>query len=157
MAPRERGPDRASSHGTPALTRGATTPLNGGVMAFVGHVVRAGPWQLPRRFRAVAWMGGVDLDLTEAQLPEEGADVEVFAFMGVIMIHVPRDVRVESLGDAITWSADEGASGGQPETPVRGSVRITGRAVLGKVHVRFVGHGAGLTARLPGADPRAVG
>lgn len=142
MAPRERGPDRASSHGTPGLIQDVATPRNGGVMAFVGHVVRAGAWQLPRRFRAVAWMGGVDLDLTEAQLPVEGADIEVFALMGVVMIHVPRDVRVESLSDAITWSADDGAPGEQPGTPVRGFVRITGRAVLGRVHVRFVGGGA---------------
>lgn len=108
-------------------------------MAFIGHVVRAGAWQLPRRFRAVALMGGVDLDLTEAQIPLEGAEVELVAVMGVIMVHVPRDVPVELVGDAITWSGDDEAGRVHPERPVRGVVRITGRAFLGKVHVRFAG------------------
>jgi len=82
-------------------------------------------------------MGGVDLDLTEAQIPYEGAEIELFALFGVITVRVPTDLRVEIVGDAITWSPDKPEASGAIQT--HGTVRITGRAVLGKVHVKFVG------------------
>jgi hypothetical protein len=106
-------------------------------IAAVGHVVRAGRWALPPRFRAVAWMGGVDLDLTDAVLPPGGADLELLAVLGVVTVRVPAGLAVEVVGDAITWDADAAAAlaWGTPGGVRRAAVRVTGRAVLGKVHI----------------------
>jgi len=109
-------------------------------MAAIGHVRRAGPWVLARRFRAVAWMGGVDLDLTEAVIPPDGSVLELLAVLGVITVRVPAGLAVELVGDAVTWSADPGwaPARGAPGGSGRASVRLIGRAVLGKVHVCVV-------------------
>ena len=57
--------------------------------------------------------------------------------MGVVTIRVPPDIEVELAGDAITWSFEPGEP--RSSAAVRGHVRITGRAVLGKVDVRLLG------------------
>ena len=106
-------------------------------MAAIGHVVRRGRWQLPQRFRAVAWMGGVDVDLTDASIPPGGSEIELLAVLGVITVRVPDDLSVALVGDALTWSVDPGATP-RATSLAEARVRITGRAVLGKVHVRFV-------------------
>lgn len=109
-----------------------------GTTAFFRHIVRDGKWILPSRYRAVAWQGGVDLDLTFAAIPPEGAEIELLAVMGIINIKVSLDLRVDIVGDAITWSADEKAD--RSLTPRTGPiVRISGRAILGKINVQFVG------------------
>lgn len=86
-------------------------------------------------------MGGVELDLTEAVIPSDGAVFELLAVLGVITVRVPAGLAVELVGDAITSSADAGwAPTGAWAGPGRGAVvRIVGRAVLGKVHVHLVG------------------
>jgi hypothetical protein len=116
---------------------GPDAPAFGSAMAVVGHVSRRGRWSLPPLFRVVAWMGGVELDLTAALFPRAGAELELLAVLGVITVRVPTDVAVELVGDAITCSREPGEVVGDA-TPPRGTVRITGRSVLGKVHVRFV-------------------
>ncbi len=117
-------------------------------MAAIGHVSRGGRWALPRSFRAVAWMGGVDIDLTDAELPPGGAELELLAVLGVITVRIPAGLAVELVGDALTWSAEPGwaPARGTSGQLGRAAVRIRGRALLGKVHVRVV----------PG-PPRAAG
>jgi hypothetical protein len=115
----------------------ADTPTFGRAMAAVGHVARGGRWRLPARFRAVAWMGGVDVDLTEASIPPGGAELELLAVLGVITVRVPEDLPVALVGDALTWSAEPGVAPCATSL-AEARVRITGRSVLGKVHLRFV-------------------
>ena len=127
---------------TPATPRALAAtevdaPSFGRAMAAIGHVARRGRWRLPPRFRAVAWMGGVDVDLTEALIPPGGAELELLAVLGVIMVRLPDDLSVALMGDALTWSADPGAAP-RATSFAEARVRITGRAVLGKVHLRFV-------------------
>ncbi len=99
---------------------------------------------MPSRFRAVAWMGGVDLDLRAAEIPPGGAELEVMAVLGVVTVWVPWDLPVVVIGDAVTQTPERGA---QRVRPVAGAtVRIRGRAILGKVHVRFVEPGARASA-----------
>jgi hypothetical protein len=84
-------------------------------------------------------MGGVEIDLTEAVIPPEGADMELLAVLGVITVRVPEELAVTLIGDAITWVGPPGwtpigARGG----PECAAVRVIGRAILGKVHVCVV-------------------
>jgi hypothetical protein len=79
-------------------------------------------------------MGGVEIDLTEAVIPPEGADIELLAVLGVITVRVPEELAVTLIGDAITWDGPLGARRGTKCA----AVRVSGRAVLGKVHVYVV-------------------
>jgi hypothetical protein len=86
----------------------------------------------------MAWMGGLDLDLTDAALPPDRVEMELVAVMGVVTVLVPRDVRVGLDGGAVTWTF-EGGDGTASAPPPRGTVRISGRTTLGKIHLRLVG------------------
>jgi hypothetical protein len=115
----------------------AALPSFGRAMAAIGHVSRGGRWQLPQRFRAVAWMGGVDLDLTDASIPTGGAELELLAVFGVITVRIPDDLGVFLVGDALSWTADPGV---MPRATLHADAALTiaGRAVLGRILLRFV-------------------
>ena len=49
------------------------------LLALMGEVRRQGPWVVPRRIRAAAWMGAIRIDLREAQIPEGGVDIDASA------------------------------------------------------------------------------
>ena len=116
----------------------AVFPAARGVVSVIGRRRRRGRWTLPPRFRALAWMGGIELDLREADIPPEGVDLELVAVMGVIEVVVPADLVVCLIDDAVTWSV-EAATGEGAVTAPRGELRVHGRAVLGRVHVRLQG------------------
>ena len=113
--------------------------VSAGVLSVIGRRRRNGAWKLGARFRAVAWMGGVELDLTDAELPPHRVELELVAVMGVVTVRVPQDVVVELEGDAITWSIEEGAHDLAAADAPRGVVRISGRAVFGKIHLWLAG------------------
>lgn len=84
---------------------------------------------------ASAFMGGVELDLTGARTPEEGAVLDVFAMWGGVEIRVPQGWRIESkvvplLGafeDKTTPPSDPGA--------VTGKLTVRGFVVMGGIEV----------------------
>ena len=117
----------------------SATSARDGVIAIWAHRRLAEQWHVPPLFRVVAWMGGVTIDLTNAILPADGAVLELFCFMGVIAVRVPADIEVQLFGDAITWRLEAEPDGPRSSTARRGCVRITGRALLGKVDVCLVG------------------
>ena len=81
-------------------------------------------------------MGGVEIDLSEAILPPDGAELELVAVMGVITIRVPWDVDVVFSGDSIRWDIAEEEDPVPSRAAVRRHVRIRSRAFLGTVHLR---------------------
>jgi hypothetical protein len=113
-------------------------PLQRGTVAFISHAARGGDWILPRSFRAVALMGGIDLDLTHARIGPGISRIEIKAIMGSVTVLVPPDIRVECEGDSIVASFD--IDRGTPSTPPPDAplVVITGTALLGAVHVKVV-------------------
>ena len=64
--------------------------------ALMSGVIRRGNWTVPAKSRAVAFMGGVSLDLREATLTAPVTDIYIFAMMGGVEVIVPPDVRLES-------------------------------------------------------------
>lgn len=84
---------------------------------------------------ASAFMGGVELDLTAARTPEEGAVLDVFAMWGAVEIRVPQGWQIESkvvplLGafeDKTTPPSDPGA--------VTGKLTVRGFVVMGGIDV----------------------
>lgn len=107
------------------------------MVSFISHSARAGDWILPRRFRAIAFMGEVDLDLTYARIGPGTSHIEVKSIMGSVTVIVPPDIRVECEGDSIiaSFDIDRAEVAPPPDAPL---VVITGTAILGSVHVKVV-------------------
>jgi hypothetical protein len=112
------------------------------LVAIMSGIVRRGLWKIPRRLRVVAIMGGVELDLRQAELPPGVTEISAFVFMGGLDIRVPPGVRLETDGVAIMGAFedrvhDPGAA--PPDAPV---VRVTGIAIMGGVDARVQPVGA---------------
>ncbi|EIV92990.1 DUF1707 domain-containing protein [Frankia sp. QA3] len=96
---------------------------------------RSGRWRPSRHTRAVAVMGGCELDLREVAFPTDALLITAVAVMGGIEIIVPEGVDVEVTGVSVmggrTVKVADAPRG--PGTPV---VRIRAVAVMGGVEVR---------------------
>jgi hypothetical protein len=116
----------------------AIVPQQRGVVAFISHSKRGGDWIVPRRFRAVALMGGIDVDLTHARIGPGTSYIEIRAIMGSVTVLVPPDIRIECDGDSIVASFD--IDRGSTPTPPSDAplVVVTGMALLGAVHVKVI-------------------
>jgi hypothetical protein len=138
--------------GLPALATGAPLPaslepnapapkLRERLVAIMSGIVRRGLWRIPRRLRVVAIMGGVQLDLREAELPPGVTEIRAFIFMGGLDVRVPPGVRLETDGVAIMGGFEDriDEAGTAKDAPV---VRITGVAIMGGVAAQVQAVGA---------------
>jgi len=104
-------------------------------VAFWSGVDRKGQWVVPRLHNAVAVMGGIDLDLTNAHFAEAEVTISVFAFWGGVDIRVPDDINVKVDGFGF-MGAFENRAPSRPHIPGAPTVRITGLAIMGGVEVK---------------------
>jgi hypothetical protein len=72
-----------------------------GVVSFLSSAEREGRWQLPRRFRALAVMGNVELDLRAAEIGYGLSVIEAVAVFGNIEITISPEITVECDGDSL--------------------------------------------------------
>lgn len=111
-------------------------------VAVMSGVVRRGAWVVPKRINAVAFMGGIELDLREAVLDPGVTEIDVLAVMGGVVVTVPPNVRLESDGFAFMGGFEDQLkqpASGDPNAPV---VRLTGFAFMGGVEARVLDPGA---------------
>jgi hypothetical protein len=98
-----------------------------------GGEQRKGRWRPGRRTNAIAVMGGIDIDLREAELAD-GAEILAIPFMGAVSVVVPEGVSVELSG----FSLMGGNSGPDdkvvplPNSPI---VRVRAFSLMGGVVV----------------------
>jgi hypothetical protein len=107
-------------------------------LALMSGVVRKGRWVVPGRIRAVAIMGGIELDLSAAELTAPITEIHVTAIMGGVVVSVPPGVRLESDGLAILGGFEDQLhepASGDPNAPV---VRVRGLAFMGAVETKVV-------------------
>jgi hypothetical protein len=124
-----------SPAGQPApVGRIGGTPRAKVSLAIMSGARRAGRWVVPRKYVSVAVMGGVELDLREAQFSEPVVTLHAYAVMGGIQITVPEDVDVDVSGLALMGGFDHNASG--PGVPGAPQIRVLGFALMGGVEVR---------------------
>src|SRR5262249_58120637 len=83
------GPERV------ATSRIGGTPRYKFSIAIMSGGRRRGRWVVPRTYVAGALMGGVELDLREAQFSEPEVTIHAYTLMGGIEIIVPEDVDVD--------------------------------------------------------------
>ena len=129
------GPAQAPGAVQPAMTgRIGGTPRSKFSVAILSGARRMGRWVVPPNYVGVAVMGGIELDLREAQFSEPEVTIHAYTLMGGIEITVPEDVDVDVSGIAFMGGFDHNASG--PGVPGAPRVRIIGFALMGGVDVR---------------------
>jgi Domain of unknown function (DUF1707)/Cell wall-active antibiotics response 4TMS YvqF len=105
-------------------------------IAVMSGADRKGLWTIPPTFTAVAFMGGVEIDLTEARFEDVETTIQAFAIMGGIDIYVPEDVTVQVTGTGFMGAFEDHVR--NQSQPVAGTphVKITGLAFWGGVDVK---------------------
>jgi hypothetical protein len=123
-----------SPAGAAQVSRIGGTPRSKFSVAVMSGARRMGRWVVPRTYVAVAVMGGIELDLREAQFSEAEVTLHAYTVMGGIEITVPEDVEVDVSGLAFMGGFDHNASA--PGVPGAPRVRVLGFAFMGGVDVR---------------------
>ena len=131
---------RHESEGT-ALAPPAESQRVQGVVSFLSSTEREGRWELPRRFRALAVMGNVELDLRAADVGYGLSVIEAVAVMGNVEITVPPEIAVECDGDSFLGTFTLKCHGrASPSLASRErTLRVTGSAYAGAVTVSVRG------------------
>ncbi|MDQ6718336.1 MAG: cell wall-active antibiotics response protein [Gemmatimonadota bacterium] len=130
-----------------------TIPERDGVAATWSNIKREGGWILPRHFRALAVMGGVELDLTRVALGEGESEIEVLVIFGSVKITIPQGINVICDGDAVMGSFNVRHNDGNASPPGAPTIRITGSAYMGSVDVNiWQPEKANWIGRFPGQD-----
>lgn len=110
-------------------------------LAVMSGVVRRGAWVVPEDINAVAFMGGVELDMRDATLGPV-TEIHAVAVMGGVQVTVPPNVRLECNGFAFMGGFEDQVrqpASNDPNAPV---VRLTGFAFMGGVEGRVLERGA---------------
>lgn len=146
---RPAGPEARTADGP---SRIGGTPRHSLSVAFMSGASRRGPWVVPPTFTAVAFMGGVKLDLRDARFSQREVTIWAVAIMGGVEIVVPDDVTLIVDGVGIMGGFDDhgGYAESAPSQPV---VRVTGLAFWGGVDVKRQRRKG--TKPTPEIDPRA--
>jgi len=133
-------PVPASANPKPALADDPAglehAPKTRRFLAFLSGVGRMGRWEVPAKVRAVAVMGGIDLDLRQAVLTAPVTEITITAIMGGVSVKVPAGVRLESEGSAILGGFADQVIEPQSQDPNAPIVRVRGIAILGGVETR---------------------
>jgi hypothetical protein len=110
------------------------TPTRRLSLAILSGARRKGNWIVPPVYTAVAFLGGVEMDLREARFSEREVKIRAFALLGGVDIVVPEDIDVDVGGVGVMGGFDhkEGNSG-LKNAP---HLHVTGFAMLGGVSVK---------------------
>jgi len=101
-------------------------------LAMFSEVKKEGAWRAPSLAKVRAIMGGVVLDLREADIPPDGMEIDAECIMGEIKILLPLGVGAEVDCTAIMGEVVDRAQKGTPGLPV---VRVHGAATMGTIRV----------------------
>lgn len=107
----------------------------GFLLGLFGDVVRRGRWSLGERLRAVTMFSDVHLDLRDAVVSGNEADITVFHMFGDVNLVVPEGIEVELTGFAIFGDRELSRAPGP---------RLQGAPVL---HIRVIGLFGDVTVR----------
>ncbi|MFH9570005.1 DUF1707 domain-containing protein [Streptomyces sp. NPDC017454] len=103
-------------------------------VAVMSGFQRKGRWTVPRRFNSVAFWGGGDIDLREANFADREVVINCVAIMGGMNVIVPPGVEVIVRGVGVMGGFDHREEG-VPGDPGGPRVIVTGFALWGGVGV----------------------
>ena len=102
--------------------------------AVLGSVKRRSTSSAFRGGDVSAILGGCEVDLRQAALAPEGAEIDAFAFWGGVEIKVPTDWQVEVRGTPVLGGFEDVTRSGA--TPGDRRLVVKGLAIMGGVEVR---------------------
>lgn len=100
--------------------------------AVFSQITKEGHWTPAPRIQATACLGGVTLDLRDADIPDGGIHMEVNSWMGEMKIILPPGIGADVDCTAMMAEVSDKAKKGAPGAP---RVRVTGGAVMGNIVV----------------------
>ncbi|MBT3325365.1 MAG: DUF1707 domain-containing protein [Gemmatimonadales bacterium] len=105
------------------------------VVAVLGGSAKKGRWSPARKNIAVAVMGGAELDFRDAVMGPGITELQVHTMWGGVEVIVPPGLHVESHGIAILGAFEHAGDNIHTTDPHAPTLRITGIACMGGVHV----------------------
>ncbi|MET9691289.1 DUF1707 domain-containing protein [Streptomyces sp. NPDC006514] len=126
------GPATAAEPWTGRIGGGGSSAM---AVAVMSGFQRKGRWTVPARFDAVAFWGGGELDLREADFAQREVVINCVAIMGGIEITVPPGVEVDVRGFGFMGAFDQRDTPG-PSEPGAPRVVVTGFAFWGGVEIK---------------------
>jgi hypothetical protein len=113
------------------------TKAMSGVVSFLSSNEKEGGWELPRKFRALAVLGNVELDLRDARIGYGLSTIEAVAVLGNIEIVVPPEIAVDCDGDSLMGSFTLRYNKRTSPAMANGErvIRVSGSAYVGAVTV----------------------
>ncbi|MFD3680876.1 DUF1707 domain-containing protein [Streptomyces sp. NPDC058613] len=114
---------------------GRETARSSGAVAVMSGFQRKGRWTVPARFDAVAFWGGGELDLREADFAQREVVINCVVVMGGVQITVPPGVEVDVRGIGVMGAFDQRDTPG-PAQPGAPRVVVTGLAFWGGVEIK---------------------
>jgi class 3 adenylate cyclase len=127
-----------ASQAGPAATRepGRTRRAVKWTIGFMSGPNRRGRWRIEGSTTAVAFMGGVGLDLRDAEIAGDEITIRCFAMMGGVEIIVPEGIEVHISGIPFMGGCDDKTNPDIPILPGSPVVRIHYFAMMGGIGVK---------------------
>jgi class 3 adenylate cyclase len=110
-------------------------PASGWFVAVLSGSSRKGRWRPKPKTKALAVMGGIDLDLRRAEIEGSEVVIRAIAIMGGIQIVVPEGVNVHLGGFSLMGGKDMRVAD-VPILPGSPVIRVQAFSLMGGVHVR---------------------
>jgi len=104
-------------------------------MGILSSINRKGRWKPARENNLYAFMGGINLDFSEALLAPGETDFEFFCVMGGIEIIVPLGINVEVNGLPIMGGIDNHLPG--DHYPGQPTIRFHGTVIMGGMDIKL--------------------
>jgi hypothetical protein len=128
-------PDSAPAAGRTTVassgSQGAGTRWN---VSPIGGIRHRGHWRVPRHTVAVTLIGGVDVDLSEAELAAPEVMITKVSVIGGVSVRVPPGMRVEVSNFSILGGRNVNLGG--PLAPTAPVLHIRSFSIIGGVNVR---------------------
>jgi hypothetical protein len=100
----------------------------------MGGSEQRGTWVVPKRYTAFCWMGGIVLDLREAEFEDMEVSINASCWMGGIEVLVPEGLNVQVHGFGFMGGYSGSPAG--PVDPNAPTVHVKGFAFMGGVDVK---------------------
>lgn len=110
------------------------------VVAIMSGAATKGRWRVGDSVTSVAIMGGVEIDLREAEFDEPELHIKVFAIMGGIDVIVPEGIDVDVNSTFAIMGGKDVKLANVPVLPGAPRIRVTGFALMGGIGVKSRKH-----------------